>query len=282
MHPRITKHAALALGVLLFGFADAAYEGSYFVLSAQGDPIVSEMLDPVMAPGQTPSNHVHEVYGGDKFQATWDYQTAQSSSCNNMGPKVDHSNYWFPALYFHGADNTFTKVPPHLEIYYHYDTQDNGPRTMFPNGFKMITGNPFLRHDDSATNAATSSIKWFCHGPDKVSIGSFPDAVTACPGADGFSGEIWFPFCWDGVTDFDPTKPSEHVVFGGDGTHPQGGKCPTSHPKALPQLFMEFHHDISAFASKAQAAQPWVLAPGDPTGYAMHADFVSEQLGIYQ
>ena len=37
---------------------------------------------------------------------------------------------------------------------------------------------------------------------------------------------------------------------------------------------MEFHHDISAFAGKAQAADPWLLATGDPTGFAMHADLV--------
>ena len=140
------------------------YNGAYFVLSAQPDPLVSERLDPVMALGQSPSNHVHEIYGGDAFKADWDYTTAQSSKCNNMGPKVDHSNYWFPAMYFHGADDTYTKVPPHLEIYYHFDTADNGPRTMFPNGFKMISGNAMLRHDDTATDLATKSIRWYCHG----------------------------------------------------------------------------------------------------------------------
>ncbi|MDI1488487.1 MAG: hypothetical protein OHK93_007762 [Ramalina farinacea] len=227
-----------------------------------------------MALGQSPSNHVHEIYGGDAFKADWDYTTAQSSKCNNMGPKVDHSNYWFPAMYFHGADDTYTKVPPHLEIYYHFDTADNGPRTMFPNGFKMISGNAMLRHDDSATDLATKSIRWYCHGPEKVSVGSFPEAVTSCPGSDGFSGEIWFPFCWDGSEDFDPSDPYAHVVFG-DGDSPQGGKCSGNHTKALPQLFMEFHHDVSAFASKSQAAVPWVLAQGDGTGYGMHADFIN-------
>lgn len=98
--------------------------------------------------------------------------------------------------------------------------------------------------------------------------------MTSCPGSDGFSGEIWFPFCWDGSEDFDPSDPYAHVVFG-DGDSPQGGKCSGNHTKALPQLFMEFHHDISAFASKPQAAVPWVLAQGDGTGYGMHADFVS-------
>ncbi|KAL9125807.1 MAG: hypothetical protein Q9217_005049 [Psora testacea] len=268
----------LALGVLAlclpFGFV-SAYDpsGSFFVLSASQDPILSDLLDPIMAPGTSPSNHVHEIYGGDKFSANWDFQTTQTSTCNNIGPKLDHSNYWFPALYFHGADGSYTKVPPHLSIYYHFPTADNGPRTMFPDGFRMISGNAMLRHDNTATEFSTKSIRWYCHGPEKVSVGAFPEGVTACPGVFGFSGEIWFPFCWDGVNDFDPKNPRKHVVF--SGTSQQGGKCPDTHPKALPQLFMEFHHDIEAFANKPGAADPWVLAQGDPTGYGMHADFIN-------
>ncbi|KAL9103550.1 MAG: hypothetical protein Q9163_001428 [Psora crenata] len=269
---------ALALGVLTLCLPRLVTSqwnpyGSYFVLHAQGKPLVSTRLDPIMAPDMTPSSHVHEIYGANKFQASWDFDTAQSSTCTNMGPKVDHSNYWFPALYFHGANGSYNKVPPNLAIYYHFDTRDNGPRTMFPNGFKMISGNPRLRHNDSETEYNTRSIRWKCHGPDKESVGAFPEGVTACPGAHGFSGEIWFPFCWDGINDFDRTDPFKHVVFGVNGQ--QGGKCPESHPKALPQLFMEFHHDISAFTDKPGAADPWVLAQGDPTGYGLHADFIN-------
>ena len=65
--------------------------------------------------------------------------------------------------------------------------------------------------------------------------------------------------------------PLKHVVYGNDGQNTQGGRCPSTHKKALPQLFMEFHYDVTPFAGKAQAKDPWVLAPGDPTGLAMHA-----------
>ena len=278
MHASMQKKLALDLLSAWLPFSMAEYEGSYFVLSAQGGPIVSERADPIMAPGVVPTNHVHEIYGADKFSATWNFESAQSSTCNNMGPKVDHSNYWFPALYFHDSDGFYTKVPSHLSVYYHFGTKDNGPRTMFPKGFKMKAGNAALRHDNSATEVSTKSIKWYCHGPEKISVGAFPEGVTECPGVFGLLGEIWLPFCWDGINEFDPSNPSKHVVYGGETQ--QGGKCPASHPKALPQLFMEFHHDIKDFANKTGADEPWVLAQGHPTGYGMHVDFVSHQLDV--
>ena len=218
---------------------------------------------------------MHDVFGGDGFKAAWDFDTAKGGKCNNMGPAKDHSNYWFPALYFHGADGSFTRVPSQFVVYYHFGTADSGPRTMFPPGLKIVAGNAMLRHDDSATNKATASIQWFCHGSDeKKKIAGFPEGVTSCNGADGFASEIWFPFCWDGVKDFDPKDPTAHVVYG-DGNRPQGGKCPASHPTPLPQLFAEFFHDLSQFAGKAAAKDPWVLAQGDPTGAGWHADFIN-------
>ena len=228
-----------------------------------------------MAPGQTPSNHVHEIFGGDGFKADWDFDTAKNGKCNNMGPAKDHSNYWYPALYFHGADGSFTKVPTQFIVYYHFDTSDSGPRTMFPPGLKIVAGNAMLRHDDSATNKATKSIQWWCHGAnEKKKFAGFPDGVTSCDGYNGFASEIWFPFCWDGVNEFDPKDPEAHVTYG-DGDRPQGGKCPSSHPTPLPQLFAEFNHDVKQFVGKPGAKDPWVLAQGDPTGAGFHADFIN-------
>ena len=135
-----------------------------------------------------------------------------------------------------------------------------------------------LRHNDSTTNVNTASIKWNCHGPDNViTEGGFGTGFTTCPSYPGYSAEIWFPFCWDGSMDFEPANPAAHIVFGqgGDGTPTQqGGDCPASHPTALPQIFAEFHHDMSGFTWGADE-QPFTLAQGDPLGFGMHMDFVS-------
>lgn len=69
------------------------YRGSYFTIGG-GAPLVSERVDPIISPGKSPSNHVHDIFGTDRFQADWDYDTVQSSGCNNMGPRADHSSYW--------------------------------------------------------------------------------------------------------------------------------------------------------------------------------------------
>ena len=109
-----------------------------------------------MFPGQDPSPHVHDIFGGKGFSVNWDYQKAISSGCTDVAKTMDFSNYWFPALYHQGTDGSFTKVKSGLRLYYHWDDKP----TMFPHGFKMIAGNPFNRKDDSSTNPFTKSLKW--------------------------------------------------------------------------------------------------------------------------
>ena len=52
---------------------------------------------------------------------------------------------------------------------------------MFPDGFKMVAGNPLLRRDDSATNKATRSIEWYVKdgSPCRVVKPAFI-AIVAC------------------------------------------------------------------------------------------------------
>ena len=151
---------------------------------------------------------------------------------------------------------------------------------MFPPGFRIVAGNPMLRHN--STDKSSGAIQWYCYGDTQaqnvIQTGSFPDAVTNCPGANGFSGQIWLPFCWDGINEFDPHNPGAHVVYG-NGEGPIGGKCTGSagkHTKALPQLFFEFHHDVAPFAGiPGHVEGKWVLSMGDPTGFGFHADFIN-------
>ena len=49
-----------------------------------------------------------------------------------------------------------------------------------------------------------------------------------------------------------------------------------AHTRALPQLFLEFHHDITPFTNiPSHPSGAFVLSPGDPTGYGFHADFIN-------
>ena len=256
--------------------------GSFFVI--QGDPLVVERVDPFISPG-TVSNHVHNIFGANKFSANLDYTTMQSSTCNTFGPKDDNSNYWYPGWYFQDPKTKqFELVPTHLEIYYHLDPAP-GYRQEFPEGFRMISGNAMTRTSDPNDHGQQSN-KYWCHGAqdnngntikDVTSQPSFPEngGFTMCGAYPGYSGEMWFPFCWDGINEFDPKDPYAHVTFP-SGTSPNTGSCVAPHSTPLPQLFMEFHHDLDKFKGRYSTSdQPFVLAQGDPTGLGNHADFVS-------
>lgn len=130
----------------LVGNGLAAYEGHYFVLR-NGDPLVSERLDPIVSPGQNPASHVHNIFGSSSFSETFDFNAAQNAKCNTNGVKADMSNYWYPALYFHDKSNdSYTMVPTQLITYYKYDPINGKPRTAFPPGLKIMAGKGSRAH----------------------------------------------------------------------------------------------------------------------------------------
>jgi hypothetical protein len=55
---------------------------------------------------------------------------------------------------------------------------------------------------------------------------------------------------------------------------PDNGNCPPGFPVRLPNLFFEAFYSVSDFPH-GQGTQPFVLSPGDPTGYGFHGDFLN-------
>src|SRR5690606_1069321 len=68
---------------------------------------------------------------------------------------------------------------------------------------------------------------------------------------------VTFPDCWDGEH-LDSDDHRSHMALS------QGGRCPGSHPVAVPQLVLDIHYPVSGDAVVA-------LASGSP--YSAHADF---------
>lgn len=257
-----------------------AQQGAYFVLEGGGMPLVLERRDPILSPGQV-SNHVHSIVGGNGFAATMDFAQAQTATCSTVSPIADKSNYWMPNLYFHDPNNgSFIRVPeqPYHKIYYKYGNGENEYDTdieEFPQEFRMIAGNMLYREDKGdIMGPYGSELGWFCHGgngyPDVTAVG-FPTGFTACP--NGFAAAITMPSCWNGE-DFNISNPSAHMAYPiADGI--QG--CPAPYNvKRFPQIFVEYWLNINTFDSLYTAQdQPFVLSPGDPTGFGFHVDFVS-------
>ncbi|KAG8728130.1 hypothetical protein FRC12_021990 [Ceratobasidium sp. 428] len=174
-------------------------------------PLVHERIDPVVQPGTNPSQHVHTVHGGKNFRSNSTYASLRASPCTNCLIKQDLSNYWFPKLYFRDPKTKQFEAVPNggLLVYYqNRGTQDKingGPGLKaFPQGFKMVSGNPFSRSKKYAEGLGTQAelreraAGWIClryTTPNKDYEGhGFP--TTDCEA--GFQSRLHMPACWDG------------------------------------------------------------------------------------
>jgi hypothetical protein len=76
--------------------------------------LVIERLDPLVQPGTTPSTHLHQIVGGNSFNATMtpkEFDPSKESTCTSCTYSEDFSNYWTAALYFKARNGTFKRVP---------------------------------------------------------------------------------------------------------------------------------------------------------------------------
>jgi len=78
-----------------------------------------ERLDPVVSPGAIPSQHVHDIVGGNSFNATMQGDVGAESTCTTCTFSEDFSNYWHPNLYYHAPNGSFHSVPiiPNVGIF---------------------------------------------------------------------------------------------------------------------------------------------------------------------
>ena len=146
--------------------------------------------------------------------------------------------------------------------------------TAFPEGFRMVAGNPFLR---SFTNTfAQQAVSFVCLDYSGSGAGGEWNYLPthACP--DGVRAQVFFPSCWDGVNLDSPSHES-HVSYPESGAY-NGGTCPSSHPVQLISIFFEVIFDTSGFTfweGSYGSQQPFVFAMGDATGYGFHGDFIN-------
>ncbi|GAA5933834.1 DUF1996 and WSC domain-containing protein [Sporobolomyces koalae] len=238
------------------------------------NPLIQERADPIIAPGKV-AGHTHTVNGGSNFALDATYETLRKSECSSCRAKADLSAYWSPQLYIEWANGSFSDVP-HLGgggglIYYlpRSHSKDKTKVLAFPEGFKMLAGDPFRRtYNDKAE--VDRAIGWNCLGSPSPTRNPWLPRVN-CP--DGLRGEIRFPSCWDGKNLYKSDQ--SHVAY----SKGESGPCPSTHPKRVVTIFFEVFYDVDRFKndwSKAKDPKsPFVLAQGDPTGYGYHGDFLN-------
>ncbi|KAF2114871.1 hypothetical protein BDV96DRAFT_646738 [Lophiotrema nucula] len=259
----------------------------------QCSQLVVDRLDPLVNPGLVPSPHLHQIVGGNSFNASMDPKThdlPSVSTCTSCTFSEDFSNYWTAVMYFKARNGTFTRVPqvPNqglngtggVTIYYIAQSDKKLNVTAFKPGFRMLVG-------DAASKSKGPDRK-VCHrcmpasgDNSNINCGS-PDAQTfpTSPCAGGIRTIITFPTCWDGVN-LDSPDHKSHVTYAtGSAANDVGptGTCPTSHPVIIPQLMYEVIWDTRSFNNKAEwpadGSQPFVWSTGDPKGYSQHGDYV--------
>jgi len=76
--------------------------------------LVVERLDPLVNPGVIGTPHVHQIVGGNSFNASMEpvaYDLPTVSTCTSCTFSEDFSNYWTASLYFRARNGTFQRVP---------------------------------------------------------------------------------------------------------------------------------------------------------------------------
>ncbi|KAF2140807.1 uncharacterized protein K452DRAFT_319126 [Aplosporella prunicola CBS 121167] len=270
--PSLVKSLVLGLAA-----ASAVHAQASFIQTCTSR-LLDGRLDPIVNPGRV-SYHSHVVSGGNDFNFSTTYEDALNSPCSSCAIKEDPSIYWAPKLYFHAANGSFISVPLEgddsvgnmggMLVRYSFNSGPSKDKIEpFPEGFRMLAGNPFKRVN--TRDFTSAAVGHTCLGPNEEHYSGFPP--VKCPG--GIRTEVTFPNCWNGAADV-PDHQS-HVSYPVNGTY-LNGPCPAGYEHRLPTVAMAIIYRTDVFNGEWDEVngQPFVLAPGDPTGYGMHGDFIN-------
>ncbi|KAK8097041.1 hypothetical protein PG999_012985 [Apiospora kogelbergensis] len=239
-----------------------------------------QRLDPLVEPGKVPSAHLHQIVGGNAFNASMDPadgDVAEKATCTTCTFSEDFSNYWTAVMFFKHQNGSYHRVNimqntalPNginggMTIYYtQQDFFSNGNQkiTAFPKGFRMTVGSP------TASSKYGVGLKFVClqnKGTRFPELDDFP--TQKCAG--GIMTVHHFPSCWDGKNTDSPDHQS-HMYITTKDAFQNAGACPSSHPVRVPQVAYETLWDTTPFNNMQGQ---FVLSFGGK-GYGTHADYL--------
>ena len=86
-------------------------QGSTTMLRFGCAQVTIDRLDPLVNPGSVPSPHVHQIVGGNGFNASMTTSdVSKTASCTTCAFSKDFSNYWTANLYFKARNGSFKRV----------------------------------------------------------------------------------------------------------------------------------------------------------------------------
>ena len=130
--------------------------------------LVVDRPDPLVSAGFVPSPHLHQIVGGNSFNASMDPKThdlPSASSCTSCTCSEDFSNYWTAVLFVRARNGTFKRVPQFVSeglhgvggitVYYIPSTNNETQVTAFKPGFRMLV--------EDATSTSPGPERKVCH-----------------------------------------------------------------------------------------------------------------------
>ncbi|KAG3205427.1 hypothetical protein PC128_g1364 [Phytophthora cactorum] len=229
--------------------------------------LVIDRVDPIVNPGKA-SGHLHAISGGNGFSMSADGAAMKASTCTSCPISADLSAYWVPQLYAKFKNGTgYGLVESHQIVYYEPRPTEDEKVIAFPDGLKMLAGDPKLR--EKGDSIEEKAITWVCLDydnphPEQQGIPKFK-----CP--NGLRGQVNFPMCWNGI-DLDSSDHKSHVAYA---TGLDGGSCPDGWKKMV-KIFYEAFYNVAQYDDEWDGDQhPFVLANGDRTGFGFHGDFLN-------
>ncbi len=94
---------SLSLALALVAPSQAALRFGCATLSIQ-------RLDPVVEPNHIPSAHLHQIVGGNAFNATMTGDIGEQGTCTTCTFSEDFSNYWTAVMFFKHPNGTYKRV----------------------------------------------------------------------------------------------------------------------------------------------------------------------------
>lgn len=212
--------------------------------------------DPLVFPGNPGAAHLHAFFGNTLTTASStasSLATTGSGSCR--GGTANRTAYWVPAL----IDTKDGKPVIPYEGHFYYKTGYAGiaPASVLamPKGLRMIAG--------SATASGPQQVvTWGC-----IDGNSSGPAIQNCGVGQQLQLSVTFPQCWNG-RDLDAPDHKSHMAY------PANGKCPTTHPKPLPEISFHVRYKVE----ELNAPLRWRLSSDMydsklPGGYSGHGDW---------
>jgi len=70
-----------------------------------------QRLDPLVEPGVVGSQHLHQIVGGNAFNATMEGDVGERGTCTTCTFSEDFSNYWTAVMFFKHQNGSYKRVP---------------------------------------------------------------------------------------------------------------------------------------------------------------------------